>query len=107
MEEVSKLILLLFNSLICLGISRATEFEFGQDDKPTSKQLLWFIRYYGELWFGEWVMKPICGCIVCMGSIHGAWYYYLNFGLDYWMIAWCFALSGVNYIVYKLFLSCE
>lgn len=81
--------ILLLGALVIVGIFRITtytklitkdvhsngEVKVVTGERIENKQILWFIKYYGTKWLGERVMKPVCGCIPCMASIHGTWVY--------------------------------
>lgn len=90
MTELIQLIFIC--SLWCLGFNYATLYTplMGQvndgegikelypvDDK---KEILWFIRYYTRN-LPKCITKPLYGCLMCMGSLHGSlfyWAYILN-----------------------------
>lgn len=71
-------VLLLLNSLICVGVYISTKFTGSDsfDDDPymfygteiRGKMLLWFIRYYGS-YAGQFWSKPIYKCLPCMASL--------------------------------------
>lgn len=78
------LLLLILNSIACVGFYRSTEFYFhpmyskeagyipdGCDSRGItndSKNVFWFIRYYSEKYLG-WYSKPVCSCVRCMASL--------------------------------------
>lgn len=115
------ILLIIICSLWCFGFNYAVlytpNFDMMSNNKkeiyPTDnkKEVLWFIRYYGNKWLPLWVTKPIYGCLSCMGSVHGIIFYWsyvllspgritpLNFILCVVVIT---AVTGLNRILRQL-----
>jgi hypothetical protein len=82
--------LIVITSLFCFGFNYATlytpnftsELNAGGDGFtqlqtiPKDRELLWFIRYYGDKYLRKEVTKPIYGCLMCMGSVWGSVFYW-------------------------------
>lgn len=82
------------------NISRHTIIE------EKSKEILWFIKYYSEKWIGDKWTKPICGCVICMASLHSllVWipiYCMMEFHPVhlYFHAVYICALAGFNYLI--------
>lgn len=89
--------LLILNSLVVVGIWFTCNYEAQKGLRPVvGKQLLWFIKYYGTKWFGDSFMKPVCGCVVCMASVHGTWFFwtFIHTSVIEWL-TWMLALAGL------------
>ncbi len=114
------LFLVVICSLFCFGFNYATLYTpnfdvmtndskrkelYPVDDK---KEVLWFIRYYGNKWFPLYLTKPLYGCLMCMGSVYGTLFYFgyaLNAGsvINSLMLIKCVvvitAVTGLNRIL--------
>jgi hypothetical protein len=89
---IDLLLLLLFNSLYCLGFYLAI-----QDGMILNiiKRKLERLGYY---------YMPIGGCITCMASLHG-WPYLLYNKIGLVFIIYIFALASLNTIIYNKYLN--
>jgi hypothetical protein len=110
------LVLLILNSLLCIGIYKACDYELDRSQSlhghhgihilrhgsVGAKSILWFIKFYGNKLFGETFMSPICGCVICMASIHSIYVFwsYHSFTLPnvVGFILYVFCLAGLNTI---------
>lgn len=85
----SLILLIIICSFWCFGFQYCTLYTpnmgFKNNDimkqvelYPTDpkKELLWFIRYYGNLCLPVWLTKPLYGCLMCMSSVHGSIFYW-------------------------------
>ena len=81
------LLLLLLNSLYCLGFFICTDYGM----------LLEPVRHL-EKYLGYW-FNPIAGCITCMASLH-SWPYLVMFGLDWIYPVYILALAALNTLIY-------
>lgn len=111
-------LLLILNSLACVGFHRSTEFFYHPDAIPDlglipdgsdkrgitndSKNVFWFIRYYAEKWLG-WYAKPVCSCVRCMASLWSVifwpvmlWFNPLSLILVFTYLLYIPAMSVVN-----------
>lgn len=85
--------LIFINSLFIIGFNYSTLYLINRDQKPSGtgltfkeiipfdREILWFIRYYGNQWLPKSLTKPIYGCLMCMSSFWGTifyWAYTLN-----------------------------
>lgn len=68
-----------------------------------TKNILWFVKYYGDIYFPSWLRKPLYDCPRCMASIHSTYVYFL-FGqeLIYYPV-YILMLSGMIEIVVRKF----
>jgi len=112
------LVMLFLNSFLCLGIYKACDYEYGMApavDGPRgtrmvregasdiqTKSIFWFVKFYGTKWVGETLMSPICGCVICMASVHSIYVYWFFHPLTIqnvvMYIAYVFCLAGLNTI---------
>lgn len=76
---------------------------------PETKEILWFIKYYSKMWLGDKWTKPICGCPVCMSSLHSFWvwipiYWTIQFTMQMLFVhaVYIMVLAGVNYLITSL-----
>jgi len=97
------LTLLIFNSLLIVGIYNAVDYELDVDRKPTNKKILWWVKWYTRK-LPSWFTDPIYGCIMCMASVHSFYIFWLfnsasleNIPI---YIIYIFALSGLNSLIY-------
>lgn len=68
------------NAYAIIGFNRACQYEEA-DVKPgfvpapvvveSSKMILWRVKYYSEMYLGEFWSKPVYSCPTCMASVHG------------------------------------
>jgi len=108
---ITLLLLLLFNSLVCLGFYQACVYEDAtrQVDKGgflnvetyKEKGLLWFIPYSFNTapW---WIRKPIYECLPCMASAHSYVYWiFMDPTTKNLMVypVYILALAGMNLIL--------
>lgn len=89
---IDVILLLLLNSLYCIGFFLAC--EEGMLLSPIAKL---------EPLIGYWY-NPIAGCITCMASVH-SWVYLAEYGFDWYYIPYVFALAGLNTIIYNKFIA--
>jgi len=103
---IELLTLLIFNSLLIIGIYNAVDYDLDVDSKPVSKKILWFVGWYTRK-LPSWFTDPIYGCIMCMASVHGFYMFWLfnDASLDNipFYIFYTFALSGFNSLIYGIF----
>lgn len=114
------LILIITTSLVCVGFWVATDFD-GADTfdtvshkrqrrffKPgaSDRMILWWVRYYGGPWLGQFWSKPLYKCLPCMGSVHSilptllfCQYYDTSFWVLWPLVA--LGVSGLNYLISK------
>jgi hypothetical protein len=91
------LILVVINGFVCLGAYSICNYEINVDTrKPTKSMLFWWVKFYGEKRFPV-LIKPICGCLVCMSSVHSIY-------LFFWFHDFT-AMSIVVWVVYVLCLA--
>lgn len=88
------IILLLINAFWILGFNRACSYEledicrYDDDLKPEqgivpgSKNILWFVAYYGEKYLPWYLQKPLYDCPKCMGSLHSIYPYFIVYGFS-------------------------
>ena len=103
---IELLTLLIFNSLLIVGIYNATDYELDVDLKPTNKNILWWVKWYTRK-LPFWFTDPLHGCIMCMASVHGFYLFWIfnsatlsNIPI---YIIYTFALSGLNSLIYGKF----
>lgn len=73
-------IVLIGNAFAIIGFNRACQYEEA-DVKPgfvpqpvvveSSKMIFWRVKYYSEMYLGEFWSKPVYSCPTCMASLHG------------------------------------
>lgn len=92
MESITHLIIC---SLFIFGIWNAFNpgFIFERADELLDKHL------------PEIIYKPLIGCHICMASVWGSAYYFLFVGVDYGVLVFVPALSGLNLFVSKRLLG--
>jgi hypothetical protein len=108
------LVLLMLNSFLCLGVFKVCDYDTAKRttrDKSTgylptnievieAKSIFWFVKFYGTKWFGSMVMMPICGCVICMASLHSIYVFWPlhDFTLTNLVlyVYYVFCLAGVN-----------
>jgi hypothetical protein len=81
-------VLLLLNSLYCIGFYLSTDEGMLLEPLPSLEKYLGF-------WY-----NPLAGCITCMASLH-SWPYLVYNGLDWFYLVYICALAGVNTILYN------
>ena len=103
--------------LAIIGLNKATSFDYchsleqGQTycDKrnidSNSKFVLWFLRYWSDRAFGQFMTKPLFSCIPCMSSVWGslAWWAYHGLTMEA-LAGWpvfVLALTGIGTIISK------
>lgn len=110
--------LIFITSLFCFGFNYVTsyipEFDYisGQNPKevtPTKeKELLWFIRFYGNKYLPIYIQKPLYSCPMCMASIWGSVFYWgsvlnteqvINSLILIKWLAVVVAISGLNRVI--------
>ena len=89
---IELLLVLLLNSLYCLGFYLAADYGMILSPLNTLEPKL-----------GKWY-KPIAGCITCMASLH-SWLYLVEYGFDWMYIPYVFALAGLNTIIYNRYIA--
>lgn len=98
--------LLIFNSLLIVGIYNAVDYDYDVDKKPTNKKILWWVSYYTRK-FPKWTTNPIYGCILCMASFHSIYIYWFMYDFTIYnaviYLFYIFALSGLNSLIYAKF----
>jgi len=120
------LILLLINSLLCLGFWHACDFSGAEEfdnyktnqgrrhyakerGTPDRVMIFWRLRWYGGQFLPPWTTKPLYRCLTCMASLHSI----IPYGIaacvymqDPWLwIYWplyVLALAGVNSIITRV-----
>lgn len=98
------ILLLAVNSLSVIGFHYAVQYQKvpGKGILEETKNILWWLKYYGEKFVPLLWRKPIYGCLRCMPSIHASYVYFplaMNYlTLDTWIYFAC-------YPVYVLMLS--
>jgi len=105
------LILLILNSLYCIGLHAATRWlEYPEhiqeleehDSKWVTRKLLWPLSYYTRTW-PDLIRDPLTECLTCMASIHGGYVFVLAsvfWGITpYLVIPYIIALAGLNTIL--------
>lgn len=50
-----------------------------------------------------WLYKPLMGCVICMASIHGSFFYVVFIGLDWQLLLFVVCLSGLNFFAVQFF----
>jgi len=101
------LILLSFNSLLCLGFWNACLYIKKEDiytGVEEIKGVLWRLEKFGG---DNWWYKPIGGCLPCMASLHSIYPYWtfmyatnaLNINALLFYPVYILALSGLNYLI--------
>lgn len=83
---------ILITSLVCFGIFKATR-EF---------MVLHFIKQYGDIHFPKWMRYPLYECTACMGSFWSL-VTCLKFGISVDILLIIPAVSGLNYIIFRMF----
>lgn len=72
-------IVLIGNAFAIIGFNRACQYEEAEI-KPfkkvepvneSSKMIFWRVKYYSEMYLGEFWSKPVYSCSTCMASLHG------------------------------------
>lgn len=67
------------NAYAIIGFNRACQYE-DVEIKPfkkvepvneSSKMIFWRVKYYSEMYLGEFWSKPVYSCPSCMASLHG------------------------------------
>jgi len=87
------ILLLLFNSLLCIGINRASNYlTVDNCIIEDSKGSLWLLRYYSVKLLGDFWSKPVCTCIRCMASV---------WSFPFWLFI---EFSTFNLIIYLLYI---
>ena len=103
---IELLTLLIFNSLLIVGIHNAVDYELDVDLKPTNKNILWWVKWYTRN-LPDWFTDPLHGCIMCMASVHGFYIFWIfnpaSFDNIPIYIFYTFALSGLNKLIYGSF----
>jgi len=96
---------ILITALICWGIYNATRVTYSLiEQKHTKKEVLWFVKWYGDQWLPYWATNPLYNCPACMGSVWSiitSWYFGIDQLTD--LIPIILAVSGLNYIIGRLF----
>ncbi len=109
--------LIIITSLFCFGFNYVVtyipmfEYQAGRNSTeiiPKEREVLWFIRFYGNRYLPVWIQKPLYSCPMCMASIWGSIFYWgsvLNtdqiinsLTLIKW-VAVVVAVSGLNRII--------
>ena len=100
------IMLLLFNSLLIVGIYNAVDYELDVDKKPINKKILWFVSWHTRN-LSTWITNPIYGCILCMASFHSVYIYWFMYDFTIYnavvYLFYIFALSGLNHLIYASF----
>ncbi len=99
---------LVANSFLCLGFYVSCKYERDENLKPTSKMILWWVRYYGQRKLPEWLQAPLYSCLVCMSSLHSIymfwpWHELMPMNIVLWF-GYVLCLAGMNqlsWLVYK------
>lgn len=108
-------ILLMFNSLLCLGVWNAANYEVkkvwnvggNRWDEEEIKGVLWFLEKWAK---DKWFYKPLCGCLPCMASFHSIYPYWtymyaanaINIHAVLFYPIYILALSGLNRLIEEL-----
>jgi len=95
---------ILITSLVCFGIYKATRYKAWMDVNGVQRQyeILGLIKRYGDLYLPSWIRKPLYDCPPCMGSVWSVvTSLYFGFGVELLLIIP--AVSGLNYILVRLF----
>lgn len=106
--SIDVLVLLLFNSLLIIGLHRASVYYTGEDGSilEDTKGSLWRVRRYCLGRFGDFWSKPLITCPPCMASLHSTyvfwmWAYFSGVSVYVAILYFMYipALSGLTYIV--------
>lgn len=107
MADIINLKLLLINSLFITGLFYCCDYDLNQDRLPASdaKNIFWFIKWgMVKRQWPVWIIKPLCGCMMCMASFWGMVFLLPTITLDYLalpeIVIYCMALCGLNRIIY-------
>lgn len=118
---INLFLLLVINSLICVGLYKAMQFEFSEQydiDKNgeriylidnNTKGILWWYKCYFLDEIPYRISKPFGNCLTCMASVfsfvpYWFWYCEFNFLSPFnWVFYpfYIFALAGLNTIADK------
>ena len=94
---------ILLTSLWIWGFYYATRVQYSLIElKFTQKEILWPIKWYGDMYLPEWLRKPLYDCPMCMASAHSL-LLSLFFGIDYTIILIVTMTCGLNYIISRVF----
>jgi len=77
---IELIILALINSLIIIGINKATHYEEETTYLKTiiiDKMIFWKVRFWFLKNLGEFWAKPFVTCPTCMASVHSTYVYWL------------------------------
>jgi len=89
------LISILISSLYCIGIWIITDEGY----------ILYDVKLIGDKLLPRWLYKPLFGCVVCYGSIHGGTMFYLLTQNYILLIPAMVCISGLNYIIVNKLLN--
>ncbi len=99
--------LLITASLFIFGFNYAVDCDiiqkyegYGSELKscPVHKNILWFIKFYGDKILPEYWTRPIYSCVVCMSSLWGSILYFTftdHYNIIQWLVS-VVALAGLN-----------
>lgn len=96
------IVLFLFNVLEIFGFFYATR----EEDDDQGQQVLWWVKAASKKVLGEWWTKPVCGCSICMSSVHSFLFWipiYILFPFSFMLIyahaLYILSLAGFNYVL--------
>lgn len=97
------LIQIILTSLWIWGFYYATRVQYSLIElKFTQKEILWFVKWYGDKYLPEWIRKPLYDCPMCMASAHSL-VLSLYFGIDLTILIFIPCVCGLNYIINRMF----
>lgn len=89
------LIALFISSIYCIGIWIITD----------EGMIFYNLKLLADDSLPRWLYKPLFGCVVCYGSIHGGTMFYLLTGNYILLIPAMVCISGLNYIIVNKYLN--
>jgi len=77
-ELITLLLLLAVNALSVIGFHYSVMFANvkAKGILEDSKNILWRVKYYGDLYLPSFLQKPLYSCMKCMSSIHASYVYF-------------------------------
>lgn len=66
--------------MVIIGFHLSVQFQWnpepGWKAVKGTKNILWFVKYCGDRYLAEWILKPLYNCPRCMASIHSTYVYF-------------------------------
>lgn len=115
-------LLLVINSLICVGLYKSWQFEiykswqfeiksksidndgnYVYEIDDNTKGIFWWYKYYFLDKIPYRLSKPFGNCLTCMASVWGVIPFFYHYGFTYWVFypIYVLALAGLNSIFDK------